>query len=181
MLRSFKALIMHREAGAERTQGVAPLRFFAYHGHREMMYALAAFFDIRYNITYPALPLGAIPPATSLFFELHSVDHHRRRKAGRPTTRKAGKGKGKGRAGAAEEEDEDVGEAYEVKAVLWSPCDADEGDDARLLLLPAASVDSSAVRPQLLSPPQPHPRHPPPQPHRPPRPLQPQHRPHPQP
>ena len=102
MVRSFQALIDQHDGSkssrhayaADTDREVRPLRFIAYHGHREMMYALAAFFDIRFNITYPALPLGAIPPATSIFFELHSGDKHGR-------------------------EDDD----YVVKAVLWTPCD----------------------------------------------------------
>ena len=102
MLRSFQALIDQHDgsSGSSRTHSadvdreVKPLRFIAYHGHREMMYALAAFFDIRFNISYPALPLGAIPPATSIFFELHSGG-------------KSGKEDGE----------------YVVKAVLWTPCD----------------------------------------------------------
>jgi len=103
MLRSFQALIDQREGGrsdkhahsADIDREVKPLRFIAYHGHREMMYAAAAFFDMRFNITYPALPLGAIPPATSVFFELHSGSKH----------------------------DKDAEGEYVVKAVLWTPCD----------------------------------------------------------
>src|SRR5262249_46243763 len=48
-----------------------PLKMYAYHGHREMMYALGAFLGIEYDIKFPGLPKGAIPPATTLFFELH--------------------------------------------------------------------------------------------------------------
>ena len=92
MVRSFRALIEQREGStdtADVERDVKPLRFIAYHGHREMIYAAAAFFGLRFNISYPALPLGAIPPATSVFFELH-------------------------RAQSGE---------YEVRAVLWTPCD----------------------------------------------------------
>ena len=103
MLRSFQALIDQHEGtegsshahAADIDRAVKPLRFIAYHGHREMMYALAAFFNIRFNITYPALPLGAIPPATSIFFELHSGGKHDSEEEGK----------------------------YVVKAVLWTPCD----------------------------------------------------------
>jgi len=47
------------------------LKMYAYHGHREMIYALAALLGIDFDIEFPALPKGAIPPATTLFFELH--------------------------------------------------------------------------------------------------------------
>ena len=70
------------------------------------MYALAAFFDIQYNITYPALPLGAIPPATSVFFELHSGGKH----------------------------GDEHGE-YVVKAVLWTPCDDEAHTNAEAPLM----------------------------------------------
>lgn len=47
------------------------LKMFLYHGHREMTYALAAMLGINFDIKFPALPKGGIPPATTLFFELH--------------------------------------------------------------------------------------------------------------
>ena len=47
------------------------LKMFLYHGHREMTYALAAMLGIHFDIKFPALPKGGIPPATTLFFELH--------------------------------------------------------------------------------------------------------------
>lgn len=50
------------------------LRLIAYHGHREMMYAIAAFFGIDFKIPFPGLPHRAIPPATTLFVELHQKD-----------------------------------------------------------------------------------------------------------
>ena len=63
MLRSFQALIDQHDGThssshshvhhADIEREVKQLRFIAYHGHREMIYALAAFFDIRFNITYP--------------------------------------------------------------------------------------------------------------------------------
>lgn len=49
------------------------LKFYAYHGHREMLYAVGKFFEIDFNIKFPALPKGAIPPGTSIFFELHDM------------------------------------------------------------------------------------------------------------
>jgi len=49
------------------------LKFYAYHGHREMMYALGAFLGIEFDIDFPGLPKGAIPPATTLIFELHYI------------------------------------------------------------------------------------------------------------
>ena len=49
------------------------LKMYAYHGHREMMYALGAFLGIDYDIKFSGLPKGAIPPATTLFFELHYI------------------------------------------------------------------------------------------------------------
>ena len=121
MLRSFQALIDQHDGGhgsshahaADIDRAVKPLRFIAYHGHREMMYAAAAFFDIRFNITYPALPLGAIPPATSIFFELHTGGKHGR----------------------------DDGE-YVVKAVLWTPCD-DEAHTQALAPLMSAAIERS--------------------------------------
>lgn len=55
------------------SEAVAPfaLKMYAYHGHREMIYALAAFLGFEFDIEFPALPKGAIPPATTIFFELH--------------------------------------------------------------------------------------------------------------
>lgn len=47
------------------------LKMYAYHGHREMMYALGAFLGIDFDIKFPGLPKGAIPPGTTFFFELH--------------------------------------------------------------------------------------------------------------
>ena len=130
MLRSFTALIHHHahpSSPSSSPSSPAPLRFLAYHGHREMMYALAAFFDIRYNITYPALPLGAIPPATSLFFELHHT-------GGETAEREEAKGKGKGKGKRKAREEADDSDDYVIKAVLWSPCDADDLDDADRLV-----------------------------------------------
>ena len=128
MLRSFKALIDHRTHHLTTHTTVPPLKFIAYHGHREMMYALAAFFDIRYNITYPALPLGAIPPATSLFFELHYEGGEEESEKGGGNGKAKGRGKGREREGAEHVDD------YVVKAVLWSPCDVDEVEDADRLV-----------------------------------------------
>ena len=144
MLRSFKALIQHREDGAAQSAaGVKPLRFIAYHGHREMMYALAAFFDIRYNITYPALPLGAIPPATTLFFELH---HVKDAKHGRTAHRKSGS--------KGTDSDE-----YVIKAVLWSPCDAEDVDDKRALVTFDSNATHAANRSLLNRTSSHHPHH----------------------
>lgn len=49
------------------------LKMYLYHGHREMTYALGALLGLDFDIDFPALPKGAIPPATTLFFELHYV------------------------------------------------------------------------------------------------------------
>ena len=148
MLGSFEAAVsQHRHNASEAAEGeaaaVRPLKFIAYHGHREMMYALAAYFDIRYNITYPALPLGAIPPATSLFFELHHE-----KDSGSSSGRHSGK-RSKKRSSQHEEEEDDDGEdsAYVIKAVLWSPCDSEEVTDAHQLITP----DLSATRQQAVN------------------------------
>lgn len=47
------------------------IKLTAYHAHRELLYSLAAFLDIQYDIPFPGMPRGAIPPATTLFIELH--------------------------------------------------------------------------------------------------------------
>ena len=148
MLGSFEAAVsQHRHNASEAEEGetaaVRPLKFIAYHGHREMMYALAAYFDIRYNITYPALPLGAIPPATSLFFELH----HEKDSGSSSSGRHSGK-RSKKRSSQQEEEEEDGEDsAYVIKAVLWSPCDSEEVTDSHQLITP----DLSATRQQAVN------------------------------
>lgn len=43
----------------------------AYHGHREMLYAIGEFFGLNYEIVSLGVPKGAVPPAATLFFELH--------------------------------------------------------------------------------------------------------------
>jgi len=50
------------------------VKFYAYHGHREMLYSFASFIGLEFNIPFPGLPVGAIPPATTLFIELHQQD-----------------------------------------------------------------------------------------------------------
>jgi len=48
------------------------LKFWAYHGHREMSYALAQLLGLDYSfLDRRGIPATAIPPATSVFLELH--------------------------------------------------------------------------------------------------------------
>jgi len=68
LVENFNRVISHQGPA-----GLKSLKLYAYHGHREMMYALAAFLGIHYNIEYPSLPKGGIPPGTTLFFELHYI------------------------------------------------------------------------------------------------------------
>jgi hypothetical protein len=63
----------------DRLRAAAPSgpKMYAYHGHREMLYALSFFYNVSYNLPGPGTPLipefsnGAIPPTTTLLFELH--------------------------------------------------------------------------------------------------------------
>lgn len=45
-------------------------KFQAFHGHREMMYAMAFFLNVTLSLESPGTPRGAIPPATTFFLEL---------------------------------------------------------------------------------------------------------------
>jgi hypothetical protein len=86
-------------------------KMIAYHGHREMLYAIAAFFDIRYNISFPELPVGAIPPATTLFFELYA-DHSYSNIDEHPAKHDS----------VAEKHEEKIANTSFVRAMLWTPC-----------------------------------------------------------
>ena len=69
----------HEPSGSEpaipiaREAASTAMRLYSYHTHRQSMYALAAFLGIEFNISSPGLPRGAIPPATTIIFELHDL------------------------------------------------------------------------------------------------------------
>ena len=47
-------------------------KFQIFHGHREMIYAIGYYFGFNFNqLENVAIPKGAIPQATTIFFELH--------------------------------------------------------------------------------------------------------------
>uniref|UniRef100_A0A6V3Q099 Acid phosphatase n=1 Tax=Lotharella globosa TaxID=91324 RepID=A0A6V3Q099_9EUKA len=50
------------------------LKMYGYHGHRELLYALAAFFKITYHFDRPGFRKFGIPSGTTLFFELHDIN-----------------------------------------------------------------------------------------------------------
>lgn len=51
-----------------------PKKMLAFHGHREILYAMAKFQGMDFNISWPGLPTRAIPAATTMFWELHTVE-----------------------------------------------------------------------------------------------------------
>jgi len=57
--------------------GNRALKMWAFHGHREMSYALGLFFGIDFTfLSRRGIPKTAIPAATSVFFELHNVSNN---------------------------------------------------------------------------------------------------------
>jgi len=50
------------------------VKMFGYHGHRELLYALAKFFDISFEFDMAGFQEHGIPSATTLFFELHDLN-----------------------------------------------------------------------------------------------------------
>jgi len=60
-----------------RRHGNHALKMWAFHGHREMSYALGLFFGIDFTfLSRRGIPKTAIPAATSVFFELHNVTNN---------------------------------------------------------------------------------------------------------
>lgn len=51
----------------------SPIRYYSYHGHRELMYALSLMLEWPFQFENQPKALGqtAIPPGTSMFFEIH--------------------------------------------------------------------------------------------------------------
>jgi len=55
-------------------KGKAKFKMWAYHGHREMSYAILKFLGINYGwLTRRGIPTTAIPAGTTLFLELHKT------------------------------------------------------------------------------------------------------------
>ncbi|CAM9706496.1 unnamed protein product [Ascophyllum nodosum] len=65
-------------ASEQHSMGYKPERlFYSYHGHRELLFALAHLLGWKFDV--PGMPtalgMSSIPPATTMFLELHHHDH----------------------------------------------------------------------------------------------------------
>lgn len=104
-----QAMLAHFKTSVARTNNATSaqdgLKMFGYHGHRELLYALAAFYDVKYNFNGLGFTPGGIPSATTLFFELHRIRSASWNPQGSPG-------------------DPPLAPGLYVRLVVYSPCDA---------------------------------------------------------
>jgi len=108
------------------------VRFKAYHGHREMLYALGFFLDYEYNMVTPATPVNSMEPGTSIFLELHTRGSLSESSSPAAKARFPDASMLKGSSSQVKQAvktDEDS--QLFVRAFMWAPCD-EHGSNAML-------------------------------------------------